>query len=119
MELKLAAEARQNSSFWFREMKRVVSVTSRILEKPQEYFNTLAQATVYMREMMDEMPRVIGVGVEIKERRARMRQIVEETCRYVGVKEIRPLQMYLNENSPAGSGERKSLPRAPSREEAY
>lgn len=56
ISLKLLAEIRRKSAEWYLDLKRIMTVASRVVDRPMAVFDSVSRSTQYMSSACEELP---------------------------------------------------------------
>lgn len=56
--LKILDEIKHGSSDWYVELKKVLTLSTKIIDKPQQILDSLNKTTSYMNQTVDSLPMI-------------------------------------------------------------
>lgn len=56
--LKVLDEIKHGSSEWYVELKKVLTLSTKIIDKPQQILDSLSKTTMYMNQIVDSLPAI-------------------------------------------------------------
>lgn len=100
--IKIFNEIKRKSSDWYVDLKRVMTLTTKIIDRPQVVYDNINRSTQYMTAACEELPHLRATDAEGKAGGLLQAAVNEVLNDIVVLKDLKPLSNYLVDSSDLG-----------------
>lgn len=102
LSVKLFTEIKRRSSEWYVDLKRTMTLSTRIIDRPQAIFDSINKSTQFMSQVAEELPTLRSISTDGKLSGILQRTINDTLSELLVMKELKPLNNYLADSSDNG-----------------
>lgn len=100
--IKIFNEIKRKSIDWYVDLKRVMTLTTKIIDRPQVVYDNINRSTQYMTAACEELPHLRATDAENKAGGLLQAAVNEVLNDIVVLKDLKPLGNYLVDSSDLG-----------------